>query len=170
MKLIGIVFIVLASTAIGWEWARRLQLRTKQLKDIRVALEALETEMVYGLTPLEEACRRVASQVREPVGTLFRTFADDLNKEDKLAPEVWADTLAKVKRLLEFKQGEWDVLAQFGRTLGRQDLDNQRKHLRLALVYLEQQENDARENQKKHESMYKSLGFLCGILLALIMI
>ncbi|RNA68972.1 stage III sporulation protein SpoIIIAB [Alteribacter keqinensis] len=170
MKLAGILLVIAATTAIGWEWSRRLRLRTRQLKDVRVALEALETEMVYGLTPLQEACYRVAKQVRDPVGLLFRTFADNLDKEEKLASEVWGETIKKMRLILEFKQGEWDVLLQFGQTLGLQDLENQRKHLRLALKYLEQQESDARENQKKHESMYKSLGFLCGILIALIMI
>ncbi|TMW73757.1 stage III sporulation protein SpoIIIAB [Alteribacter natronophilus] len=170
MKLIGIVLVILAATAIGWEWARRLQFRTKQLRDIRSGLEALETEMVYGLTPLQEACSRVAGQLREPAAFLFRDFSLSLGREEKLAPDVWESTLKKMKRVLELKQGEWDVLSQFGRTLGRQDLENQRKHLRLALTYLEQQEKEARENQKKHESMYKSLGFLCGILLALIML
>ncbi|WP_096434706.1 stage III sporulation protein SpoIIIAB [Alteribacter populi] len=170
MKIFGILVIIIATTAIGWEWARRLRLRTKQLKDVRVGLEALETEMVYGLTPLSEACERVSRQVRNPVGQLFHRFAQDLQQEEMLASEVWQQTLIKMKNTIEFKQGEWDVLHQFGQTLGQQDLENQRKHLRLALTYLEQQEADAREHQRKHESMYKSLGFLCGILIALIML
>ncbi|WP_026689308.1 stage III sporulation protein SpoIIIAB [Alteribacter aurantiacus] len=170
MKLLGILLVIAATTGIGWEWSRRLRLRTKQLKDIRIALEALETEMVYGLTPLKEACNSVAKQVRDPIRLLFSTFSETLGREEKLASKVWCETIAKTKKNVEFKQGEWDVLLQFGQTLGLQDLENQRKHLRLALKYLEQQENDARENQKKHESMYKSLGFLGGILIALMMI
>jgi stage III sporulation protein AB len=76
--------------------------------------------------------------------------------------EVWKQTA--------FKQGEFEIMKQFGETLGRHDRFSQQKHIMLTLSHLEREEADAVENQAKYEKMVKSLGFFSGLLLIILLI
>ncbi len=71
MKLIGAIFILLATTGIGFEYARRLSERPRQLRQLKVAIQSLEAEMLYGLTPLAEASEHLAKQISAPLAQFF---------------------------------------------------------------------------------------------------
>lgn len=62
------------------------------------------------------------------------------------------------------------MLKQFGSTLGQHDRDHQQKQIHLALTHLEREEGEAKDAQQRYEKMIKSLGFLGGLLLALLLI
>lgn len=68
-----------------------------------------------------------------------------------------------------FEKSEYEVLKQFGETLGIHDRISQQKHIKLALTHLEASEADAEQAQAKNEKMIKSLGFLAGLLLILLL-
>lgn len=70
---------------------------------------------------------------------------------------------------LSLKKNEYEVLKQFGETLGIHDRISQQKHIKLALTHLEASEADAEQAQAKNEKMIKSLGFLAGLLLILLL-
>jgi stage III sporulation protein AB len=72
--------------------------------------------------------------------------------------------------LTALKQGEFEIMKQFGETLGRHDRYSQQKQIMLTLSHLEREERDACERQAKYERMVKSLGFLSGLLLIILLI
>ncbi|MBU9712213.1 stage III sporulation protein SpoIIIAB [Evansella tamaricis] len=170
MKLIGAILIIIASTVFGWEFSGRLARRTKQIRYLKIAFESLETEMVFGMTPLPYACEKVSNQVPTPVGNLFKEVATRLESEENSAPDIWNTAVQNWKKRTDLYMSEINILHQFGQTLGLQDLENQRKQIRLAISYFDQEEKQAMESQKKFESMYKSLGFLGGVLIVIIML
>lgn len=170
MKLIGSLIIILAATAFGWEFSRRLARRTKQIRYLKIAFEALETEMVFGMTPLPHACEKVSRQLISPLNTFFDEVSKRLKEEERTAMDIWCTTLKKWRMSTDLDESEINILNQFGQTLGQQDLENQRKQIRLAISYFDQEEKQAIESQSKYESMYKSLGFLGGVLIVLIML
>ena len=51
-KLIGAILIIVATTWTGFEAARHLSERPKQLRQLKSALQSLEAEIMYGHTPL----------------------------------------------------------------------------------------------------------------------
>ncbi|MBU9724173.1 MULTISPECIES: stage III sporulation protein SpoIIIAB [Bacillaceae] len=170
MKIIGALLIIAASTFFGFELARKLTRRTKQIRYLKIAFESLETEMVFGMTPLPLACEKVGNQVPSPISSLFHEVANRLETEESSAPEIWNSMIKKWAKTTDLYASEINTLTQFGQTLGLQDLENQRKQIRLAISYFDQEEKDAMESQKKFESMYKSLGFLGGVLIVIIML
>ncbi|MDQ0256262.1 stage III sporulation protein AB [Evansella vedderi] len=170
MKLVGALLIILTTTVFGWEFATRLARRTKQIRYLKIAFEALETEMVFGMTPLPYACEKVANQLSSPLSQFFHEVSKKLKEEERTARDIWCNTLEKWKKTTDLEASEINILNQFGQTLGEQDLENQRKQIRLAISYFDQEEKQAMESQKKFESMYKSLGFLGGVLIVLIML
>lgn len=171
IKLIGSIVIVGVATLFGFELSNRLRRRTKQIRYLKMALESLETEIVFAMTPLAEACIKVSVQLADQtVGSFFQKVGLRLSKEESLVTDIWDHVLEKWRQETDLKDSEINILKQFGQTLGQQDLENQRKQIRLAISYFDQEEKQALEGQQKYESMYKSLGLLAGVFIVLIML
>ena len=59
-------------------------------------------------------------------------------------------------------------MKQFGETLGRHDRFPAKTNM-LTLTHLEREETEARDKQMKYEKMVKSIGFLSGLLLIILL-
>ncbi|MBS4215715.1 MULTISPECIES: stage III sporulation protein SpoIIIAB [Neobacillus] len=169
VKLIGAIFIVVATTFTGFEAARNLSERPKQLRALKFALQSLEAEIMYGHTPLHEAARRLAAQMAKPLSTFFESFAGKLTNSETTVKEAWESSLKEIWKSTALKQGEYEIMRQFGETLGRHDRFSQQKHIMLTLTHLEREEAEAVQAQAKYEKMVKSLGFLSGLLLIILL-
>lgn len=170
IKMMGAIIIIVATTWAGFEASRHLHERPKQLRLLKSALQSLEAEIMYGHTPLHEASRRLGSQLNKPLSWFFETFAKKLTETETTVKEAWEESLTEVWKLTAFKQGELEIMKQFGQTLGQHDRISQQKQIQLTLTHLEREEADAQEKQMKYERMVKSLGFLLGLLLVILLI
>src|SRR5579875_2769087 len=169
VKLIGAIFIIVATTVIGFEASRNFSERPRQLRALRSALQSLDAEIMYGHTPLYEAARRLASQMTRPFSSFFESFAGKLTNTETTVKDAWEESLKEVWKSTALKQGEFEIMKQFGETLGRHDRFSQQKHIMLTLSHLEREEADAVQAQAKYEKMVKSLGFLAGLLLIILL-
>lgn len=170
MKLIGGLLIIIGTTVVGFLLAKKLSDRPKQLRQLKVALQAMEAEITYGLTPILTVSDHLMTQIPKPIGMLFEILGAKLRNGSTSLQESWEQSLAEFWPQTALKKGEIEVLQQFGTTLGRHDRKNQQKQIHLALTHLEREEIEARENQRKYEGMIKSLGFLTGLLIVLLLI
>ncbi|MEC2075404.1 stage III sporulation protein SpoIIIAB [Metabacillus fastidiosus] len=169
IKILGAVFILIATTWIGFEAARHLSERTRQLRQLKVALQSLEAEIMYAHTPLTVAAENLAKQMRKPLSPFFELFASKLKKGHTSVKTAWDESIEEVLHLTAFKHGELEVLKQFGETLGQHDRLSQQKHIKLTLSHLEREEADAVDRQTRYERLVKSLGFLSGLLLIILL-
>jgi stage III sporulation protein AB len=169
MKIIGAIFIIVATTWTGFEASRHLSERPRQLRLLKSALQSLEAEIMYGHTPLHEAARRLSSQLDRPISWFFESFAKKLTESDTTVKDAWEASLKEIWKLTAFKQSEYEIMKQFGETLGRHDRLSQQKHIMLTLSHLDREEMEARDRQTKYEKMVKSLGFLSGLLLIILL-
>jgi len=170
VKIIGAIFIILATTWVGFELAKHLSNRTKQLRMLKSALQSLDAEIMYGHSPLHEASRRISNQIAPPISNLFELFALKLVQRDATVKESWESSLKEIWNMTSLKNEEYEILKQFGETLGKHDRISQQKQIILALTHLEREEQEARDKQLKYERMTKSLGFLTGLLIAIILL
>jgi stage III sporulation protein AB len=169
LKLVGAVFIIFSTTWMGYEYAKTFSERTKQIRQLMYALQTLEAEIMFGLSPLNQASKRIAKQISGPISILFETFSDRLIQGEETASKAWEVSLAGIWRKTSLKQKEYDVLKQFGGTLGLHDRESQQKQIRLTLTHLEAEEKEAGLAQGKYEKMVRSLGLLTGLLLILLL-
>ncbi|MGJ7921316.1 stage III sporulation protein SpoIIIAB [Neobacillus sp. LXY-4] len=169
LKVIGAVIIIFATTWTGFEASRHLSERPRQLRQLKSALQSLEAEIMYGHTPLHEAARRLSSQLAKPLSWFFESFSLKLTNSETTVKAAWEESLNEVWKLTALKQGEFQIMKQFGETLGRHDRYSQQKQIMLALAHLEREESDAYDRQAKYEKMVKSLGFLSGLLLIILL-
>ncbi|WP_028399156.1 stage III sporulation protein SpoIIIAB [Ectobacillus panaciterrae] len=170
MKMIGAVLIVAATTWIGFQFAKKVSERPRQLRLLKTALQSLEAEIMYGHTPLSEAAERLAKQMPKPLSWMFQSFQTRLQRGDKTVREAWNESLQDIWKLTALKQTEQEILQQFGETLGQHDRDSQQKHIRLCITHLEREEGEAKDAQLRYEKMMKSLGFLTGLLIVILLV
>lgn len=170
MKIIGGMIIIAATTAIGFLIARQYSDRPKQLRQLRSALQSLEAEIMYGLTPVKDAAIHLSEQLPEPLASFFSRLVVRLNEGAPTLQLAWNETIEVFWQETALKNSEKEIMHQFGATLGKHDSENQKKQIQMALVHLEREELEAREAQAKYEKMMKSLGFLAGILIVLLLV
>ncbi|MBM7693264.1 stage III sporulation protein AB [Peribacillus deserti] len=170
LKVIGAAFILLATTWSGFEISRGFTERPRQLRQLRSSLQALEAEIMYGQTPLKDASIKLSKQLPKPLSWFFEAFAGKIENNETTVREAWEASLQEVWKWLSLKQGEYEILVQFGETLGKHDRMSQQKQIILTLTHLEREEKEALDRQTKYEKMIKSLGFLSGLLLIILLL
>jgi len=171
LKIIGASLIIIAFTLVGFHFAQRLSQRTKQLREIQMDLQMLETEISYSSTPLEAAFRKISKTNKGVIGELFYRCTHYLETLDGATTfECWDLALEEVSSKLALKPIEIEWLHHFGKTIGNSDRLDQTKHLQLMMTKFKQAEVEAREEQLKQERMYKTLGFLTGALIVIILL
>ncbi|MRN53564.1 stage III sporulation protein SpoIIIAB [Paenibacillus monticola] len=169
LKLFGAVLIVLAGTLAGFQRARQYADRPQHIRGLIAALQRLETEIMYGFTPLPEAMRRIGLQSREPLKWFFVKAAEEMSPpHDRSAQDAFQRVMEAHWKTTAMKGTEKEILRQLSCTLGTSDRTNQSTHIALALQQLKQEETMAREDQGKYEKMSKSLGLLLGALIVIL--
>ncbi|MFC5447952.1 stage III sporulation protein SpoIIIAB [Paenibacillus aestuarii] len=170
LKFIGAVLIIGAAALIGFIQAAHYARRPKQIRLLISALQRMETEIIYALTPLPEAFALLGKQLAEPLASLFRLTSERLLASHG-APlrEIWQQTVQEVWKRSSMKQAEQEVVLQLGSVLGLTDRGDQVKHLRLAVSQLQAEEAESRDEQRRYEKMWKSLGVLIGALVVILM-
>lgn len=163
-KLLGALLIIGTTTWAGFEASGKLTRRPKQVRVIKDSLQALDAEIMYSHTPLREAAKKISSQMPEPAASLYNIFSDKLSRSDTTVKSAWKESLDKIWNSTDMKTEEYEILLQFGESLGRHDRYTQQKQILLAVNHLDREETDAREKQKKYEKLTRSLGILSGLL------
>jgi len=169
MKIIGSLLIILTSMAIGRMYGKRYRDRPRQLRQLRSALQVLETEITYSLRPIGDVAAKLMQQLPKPINLFFKQLTEELNKGLPLQG-AWKESVHKFWQGTALKKSEQDILLQFGVTLGQSDRENQEKHIHLALTHLEREEFEAREAQATYEKLWNTMGFLAGLLIVLLLI
>ncbi|MDB5056241.1 MAG: stage sporulation protein [Bacilli bacterium] len=170
LKLIGALFILFAATMIGFYQALQLARRPRQIRQLIQALQRLETEILYGFTPLPDALRSISRPLDLPLAKIFSLAAEQLtNLSGHSTEESWRFAIQTGWYETAMKVTEQEALQQLGLTLGITDREDQIKHLRLTISQLQAEELSAWEEQKKYEKMWKSLGVLTGALVVILM-
>ncbi|WP_409346438.1 stage III sporulation protein SpoIIIAB [Paenibacillus sp. MBLB4367] len=169
-KLIGAACILFAGTMLGFYQAGLFARRPKQIRQLVQALKRLETEIGYGFMPLPDALGTAAKPLSAPLAAMFTKAASRMRDPDgRPAADSWKEAIAEGWPFTAMKAGELEVMQQLGSTLGVSDREDQIKHLRLAVSHLQAEEETAREEQKRYETMWKSLGVLTGALVVILM-
>ncbi|OUM84804.1 MAG: stage III sporulation protein AB [Bacillus thermozeamaize] len=170
MKWMGMILILFSATALGFYYSRRFAERPQQLRHLQAAFEMLETDVLYRLERLSDSFYRIGSTIPKPIGPLFHIAAEELDRSDGLPTEqCWERALRRIWPETSLKEKEQEVLLQFGHSLGNSDRESQVKHIRALLRHLQVEEELAREEQLKYEKMSRTLGFLGGLFVVILL-
>lgn len=169
IKIVGAVMVIFAAALAGWIRSREYARRPNQIRRTILALKRLETEIMYGFTPLPDALMRIGEQSGEPIQLIFNEAAQWMNTpHNHTAQESMQMAIQSSWKFTAMKNAEKDVLHQLSFTLGTSDRKDQLGHIATAVRQLESEEEIAREEQNRYEKMCKSLGVLCGAFIVIL--
>lgn len=170
LKIVASGLIVLTTTAIGFDIARRYRDRPQHLRQLQSALQGLATEISYGATPLPEAFASLAATHRPPITDMFQAATMELARPGTTAAVAWQAGLDVLLRHSALSQQNLVVIRQLGAVLGLSDRLDQERHLLLAVQHLQREEVSAEQDRLQNERMWRYLGVLSGLLLVIVLV
>lgn len=169
MLILGCVGLIAGCGSLGLWLANRIRQRPLELRGCIMALALLDTEIVWGATPLPEAFGILKERLDTPWQDFYAELQERLQRGES-ASSAWKDTvLAQIAHFC-LKQEDWQVIRDVGKGLGRSDRQEQHKQLELVQRQLALVKDQAEIWSEKQAKMWSYLGFLCGIAGVLILI
>ncbi|WP_124727201.1 stage III sporulation protein SpoIIIAB [Staphylospora marina] len=170
IKLLGALLVLIASTAIGFSFAAGVAKRPRQIRELRMCLSLLRTEIDYGSRLLSEAFSRISVSGEGSVRKLFGRMADRLNEADGISmSECLKETLDAHWEETSLGREEKQVLLRLGEVLGASSRLDQLHHLEMAEKQLAVEEDKARDERDRFVKMYRTVGILAGALLVILL-
>ena len=161
LRALVAVFAAWAFYRAGAEMGARYFARERQLREIRSALRALETEIVYGRTLLPDACARLSSTLGAG-GRLLAGFGEAL-ADEPTALAAWAAAVNSLGPDLALDDEDRRILVSLGPCLGQSDPTDQAAHLALVREMLAEREQAAAAEARRSGRLWGYLGVLGGL-------
>lgn len=168
MKWIGAVFIVSGCALFGFRMAVNHRREEAMLRRLLGALDYMQCELQYHLTPLPDLCRQAGEQYRDLIGQVLLMLAAEL--ECRLEPDVEkcvAQTLAQNEALPDRTRKAFEVL---GATLGRFDVEGQIRGLEGVRSFCRMELEELSHNRDSRLRSYQTLGLCAGAALAILFV
>ena len=169
-KIAAMLTVLLSGTWIGIRMADRLKCRLLTLKRIDAYFRRLMTGMAYARSPLTELACRAADGGNDP---LFRAFGEGLL--NGASPSgAWRDAMRRAARedggISCLTARDTKLLEGFVATLGTSDLRSQKEYACLLFAELTDAISEAERNYTGKARIYRSLGALGGVAVAILLL
>lgn len=170
-RAVGAFLVVIGGTLYGLGAARSMHARVRELSDTILALQTLESEILFAHTPLPDACERVARSSRGSVRRLFTLLGTRLSSPNELnVARVWSDSLRSWALHAHLESEELDTLAALGAMLGRTSAEDQVRTLRYTADRLANIRARLEGDVEKQSRMRIYFGVAGGVALAILLV
>lgn len=165
-KMFLLSFIVSASSGIGILLSKRYSNREKEIKEMKSALNMFLTKIKFTYEPIPNLFMEISNKIGGNVGMIFSRAS--LRMKEETAGDAWQNALDDVEH--NFNAEDISVLKSLSKLLGQTDLDGQISQIEVVNQFLTSQLENASEEKKKNEKMYRTLGIITGLTIAVILI
>lgn len=170
LKIICSIIIVISTSLLGNIFANTYVERTRLLNSLLSTLQMLETEIVYGATPVPILLKKIGKKSKRELENIFITAANLLDeKQGQTLEEVWYKSVAEETKNTVFNKEDIEILLALGKNLGISNCEDQIKHIRLIQEDIKRQYELSLIEQGKNVKLYKNLGFLLGLSIVIIL-
>lgn len=162
MNVLAPIVLILGCGSLGLYLAARIKKRPVELRDFLIALTLLDTEIIWGGSPLPEAF----SLLKERSEGAWKDFFAELERrvlEGESANAAWLATIQTQAKKFCLKPEDWQVIQNVGKGLGRSDRQEQHKQIELVKQQIRDVQEHALLMSDKQAKMWSYLGFLSGI-------
>lgn len=167
-KWIGALLIVLSCGGFGIGLAAAHRREEYALRQLVSALDLMECELQYRLTPLPELCRQAGQESRGCVGRVLLELSRELDAQ--ISPEVSSCMQAALSNAGDIPSGTVQAMTYLGQSLGRFDLAGQLKGLEAVRNDCRRLLNEMALNKEQRLRSYQTLGFCAGAALAILLV
>lgn len=168
IKLFGAMCVIIACGGFGFMIAANAHKEIEALRQLISALDFMECELNYRMTPLPQLCRLTAEISSGCVRKVFICLAEEL--EQQVEPSVDMCVSAIIRRYPDIPTVTGQRIAELGRSLGKFDLSGQIKSVKaINAENARLLERMSQDHNIKLRS-YKTLGLCAGAALAILFI
>lgn len=166
IKVLGALAVIAGCGGFGFLTAASHRQTEKYLRQLIRALDFMECELQFRLTPLPELCRETARELDGMIGNVFSLLAQELDSQ--IAPEAESCMAAAVHRAGVGSELLCGNLKHLGKSLGRFDLSGQLKGLEGVRGDCRRQLDTLSNNRDVRLRSYQTLGLCAGAALAIL--
>ena len=153
------------STAIGLLIAKSYQNRVVELKEFKNILNIMKTKIRFTYEPLAEIFKQISKDNESEVEKIFGQMANQITYYQ--AKDVWENCIQDAD--ISIKQEDKDILKKLGKLLGQTDIEGQISEIEVIENFLDMQIENAEDERKKNQKMYKTLGIVAGLVFVIIL-
>ncbi len=168
MKFIGAILVVAACGGVGISMAAAYRREERRLGLLIKAINYMEWELQFRLTPLPGLCRAAAEEATGEIGRIFSGLADELDRQ--VAPNVSVCMATAVHNVSGLSCEMKNILISLGHCLGRFDLQGQTKGLEAVRSECQRQLSALNTNRQQRLRCYQTLGFCAGAAVVILFI
>ena len=170
IKLIGAVMVISVTCAWGFGGIVRLRNHVKTLEGFLTAFEIMKSEICERLCPMPELMKLLGETVSWPTRNFFKSVGKKLPELGTMSfPVIWKKA-AEACGDIVLSEAELAVLAELGHSLGRYDVDEQRRAITLAQRRLEMFLRKA-EAKREHDTKLRAFtGMASGVFAVIILL
>lgn len=166
IKWILSILVVIVSAALGLNKSKKFVEREYILSESITLFKRLQNEIVYLLSSLpnaiESARINLNTQFKDVVGSIgLSILQGDFNLNS---------VEMELSTLFQLTQYDRQIIASGLVSLGMSDVSSQVGIIANTIELLEAQKNDAREEKVKNSKLYKTIGLISGVMIAIIFI
>lgn len=171
LKIIGSIFIIGASSVLGFYYAGKETFRINDLSEMKRAMLILISEIEYSMNTLPEAVKNISSKINKPVSYFFDYFYNRLSERGiNSIDEIWSESIDTNKNKTYFDSEDIECFKSFGSTLGYLDKNMQINNINMVIEYIDYKIEFINNSVQKNKKMYQSLGLLGGMLITIILL
>ncbi len=164
-KIILYIAIFIASFSVGILISKKYYLRVQELKKMKNALNMCKTKMKFTYQPIPEIFQEIASSTDGNVKMIFEEAYKQI--QEKNAGEGWKQAIQNIDS--NFNREDKEILKSFSKLLGKTSIEGQLTEIELTSEFLDTQIKKAELERNKNEKLYKTLGFVGGLGLIIIL-
>ena len=166
MKVIGLIFIVAASSSVGFGMALSIQKERNLLLQMQRALQILRNEIAFCGTPLPQAFALVAAACSGYLECVFSDAAKQMDKHRWMTPACVMEQVMSNHR----ETAVSEILQELAAGLGNYDLQAQLDSICNADVRAAELLQKTEQDGKAKAKIYETLGICGGLSVAILLI
>ena len=168
MRVIGAILIVIGCGYFGWSIPASVKREEASLRELVSALDYMQCELQYHMTPLPDLCREAGIQCSKNLGSFFRHLSEEL--ENRLSPDVSGCVSAALTCVPGLPKRTVAALEILGMTLGRFDVQGQILELESLRNHCRAEIDEIGRNRDSRLRSYQTLGICMGAALAILFV
>lgn len=171
IKIIGAILVVCASWGIGLHMSQILEVRLKELIELKRGLELIRGEIRYQLTPLPETFTVTSTKMKKPFSNVFFNIGETLEaRGGQSFACIWKEKWEEASVLLHLEKEDMELLYTLGTSLGYLDKEMQVNAIDFFLAQVDERMEEAKNNIHSKKKVYQTLGLMGGFLVVIVLI
>lgn len=165
LKIIGSIFIITATTGIGFSKSKELQNHLNTLEELKKLFCLLRSELQYTHAPFVEVFSKISTKTSTP----YKEWLSNLSKRLMTKTrgtfwEIWSMSITEDLNETNLKEEELDELKNIGKNM------EYIESLDLFIEQLEYRIRNTRESYRSKRKLCQSMGIMGGVFLVILLL